>query len=338
MVTKKIRNGGFTLLEVLLTVAIVVILLAFSIVGIAQYRDHLKLTELDNAARDIYMAAENRAVLLQNSGAASGTLATLSANTSGSGGPVRVLPSTASATLDKLLPEGVIDPALRDGCFYILYDDETRHVVEVFYAEGAFALTDENLPTLRADRSTRVSAFRNKTNGIERLVGYYGIDKIILGPDEKSGIERRNRLHIASVAIILVIILAFIAWTITIGSVDADLEDDRVSIDATMMHEDVLYDSITYVELRDDVSYGTKVGGLNNSKVLTGNFRNDEFGMYRLAVYNDVNQCIVIHTTEKTVVFNLDSDGKTRDMYNNLSDVLENPTAMHSTAMVPVAC
>lgn len=64
----KTRNGGFTLLGVLVTVAILVIMLGLAAVGVARYRDYLKITELDNAARDIYMAAENRAVLLQNSG------------------------------------------------------------------------------------------------------------------------------------------------------------------------------------------------------------------------------------------------------------------------------
>lgn len=62
------HNGGFTLLETLLTLVILVILLGVSAVGVADHRDYLKITELDNAARDIYMAAENRAVLLQNSG------------------------------------------------------------------------------------------------------------------------------------------------------------------------------------------------------------------------------------------------------------------------------
>lgn len=203
METKKTRNGGFTLLETLLTVAILIILMALSAVGVARYKDYLDVTELDNAARDIYMAAENRVVLLQNSGAAAATLSTSASSGSslatvnyGEGSEQKtavVLSSTESATtLDKLLPEGVIDPALRDGRFYILYDEDTRHVVEVFYAEGAFGLTDENLPTLRADRSTRVSAFRDKSNSIERLVGYYGSaagDKIGTKPLPTPGVE-----------------------------------------------------------------------------------------------------------------------------------------------------
>lgn len=64
----KNKNGGFTLVETLSVVAVMVILLAFGALGIARYRDYLKITEMDNMAREIYMAAQNRAVLLHNSG------------------------------------------------------------------------------------------------------------------------------------------------------------------------------------------------------------------------------------------------------------------------------
>ena len=58
------RTRGFSLVETLAVVAILAILLSLSAVAAAYYRDYLKITELDNAAREIYMAAENRAVLL----------------------------------------------------------------------------------------------------------------------------------------------------------------------------------------------------------------------------------------------------------------------------------
>ena len=54
------RRQGFTLVEMLAVVAIVVILLGISAVGVVYYARWLKITELDNAAREIYLAAENR--------------------------------------------------------------------------------------------------------------------------------------------------------------------------------------------------------------------------------------------------------------------------------------
>ena len=62
------HNRGFTVVETLAVVAIIVILMAVSAVPAAKYVDTLKIMELDNAARDIYMAAQNRAVLLSGEG------------------------------------------------------------------------------------------------------------------------------------------------------------------------------------------------------------------------------------------------------------------------------
>ena len=66
MKEKKNWTYGFTLVETLAAVAVLVILLGVSAVAVAHYRKYMKITELDHAAREIYMAAENRAVLLGN--------------------------------------------------------------------------------------------------------------------------------------------------------------------------------------------------------------------------------------------------------------------------------
>lgn len=181
------RNSGFTLVEALAAAAILIILLGLSAVGVARWRDPLKITELDNAARAIYMAAENRAILLQNSGAAvsllavpptpdAGDLTSSSATVTQDGKDKTVSlcvlsNATKPAILDELLPVGVIDPALREGYFYICYDKSTYHVFEVFYAEKPFS--KDELDDLRGmSRSQRVSYYRKDTAS-RCLVGHY---------------------------------------------------------------------------------------------------------------------------------------------------------------------
>ena len=184
------RNSGFTLVEALAAAAILIILLGLSAVGVARWRDPLKITELDNAARAIYMAAENRAILLQNSGAAvslltvpdtpgAGDLTSSSATVTQDGKDKTVSlcvlsNATKPAILDELLPVGVIDPTLREGCFYILYDRSTYHVFEVFYAEKPFSFPEDekDMKTLRGSRSERVSYYRGDT-AHRCLVGHY---------------------------------------------------------------------------------------------------------------------------------------------------------------------
>lgn len=139
---RKNKRGGFTLVETLLTIAITVVLLAISILGVGQLRSRLKITELDNAAREIYMAAQNRAVLLNNRGA----LQPLVVKTGGSpsnllqqanGTSYYYISTDDTDLLAQLLPDGTIDPALMDGTFYIVYEPAGASVTDVFFMEKA---------------------------------------------------------------------------------------------------------------------------------------------------------------------------------------------------------
>lgn len=127
-----------------------------------------------------------------------------------------------------------------------------------------------------------------------------------------------KRAVVALSAIIIVAVAAILIFTMTTGHVDAYLEEDSLVIDATGMHKTVPYESIISVELRYDVDYGTRTGGIANSKILTGNFRNDEFGNYHLAVNRGVEACIVVFTEGKSKVFNLHSNEETESFFLNL--------------------
>ena len=131
-------SRGFSLVETLAVVAILVILLSLSAVAAAYYRDYLKITELDNAARDIYMAAENRAVLLGGSGQLEKALTSGGAQTLAEGGEQQASVYVAKDTAASLglLTGGAIDPALLNGQFYIVYDTASGAVTDVFYTEG----------------------------------------------------------------------------------------------------------------------------------------------------------------------------------------------------------
>ncbi|MDD6680547.1 type II secretion system protein, partial [Galactobacillus timonensis] len=59
---------GFTLAEMLLTVAIIGILAAFAFVAVIRYQKSLKQTELDDTAREIFVAAQNHMTVARASG------------------------------------------------------------------------------------------------------------------------------------------------------------------------------------------------------------------------------------------------------------------------------
>lgn len=169
------RNSGFSLVETLAAVAILVILLSLSAVAVAYYRDYLTITELDNAAREIYMAAENRAVLLDGGSQLEPALpadrvVTLSASLEGgipAGTEARYISETDTDVLEELLPAGTVDPALLDGHFYIVYEPASGSVTDVFYSEKpGIPSIDDAFAWARQGRDYRMKQ--------TPMLGYYG--------------------------------------------------------------------------------------------------------------------------------------------------------------------
>ncbi len=169
----KLNNAGFTFVEVIATVAVIVILLAVSGVAVAQHRSYLQIMELDDAAREIYMAAENRAVLLSSARRLDDLVnrpADYQVGLDGAAGSVvgYYVSEADSALLAELLPANSIDPYLRDGYFYIVYEPVSGCVTDVFYAQKAFA----------ADFKTSYAAWRNMDSKermkLQPMIGYFG--------------------------------------------------------------------------------------------------------------------------------------------------------------------
>ena len=184
------RNSGFTVVEMLAVVAIMIILMAVSAVSVISYMDKLTLTELDNAAREIYLAAENRAVLIgpqrvNKLSAAASPLAAAEDEEDGGSADESKLSFAANAGEEKistdLLPTGSIDPTLLDGYFYIVYEDGS--VVAVLYAEDSM----EGVVTDVVDFAKKSYSDRLKENV---LVGVYTGDPAQSGnfaPEETQG-------------------------------------------------------------------------------------------------------------------------------------------------------
>ena len=67
------QNKAFTLMEMLIVVTLIVILLGVSVIGIADWSKKIKMTELDNYAKSIYLEAQNQLAAMK----AEGSLPTL---------------------------------------------------------------------------------------------------------------------------------------------------------------------------------------------------------------------------------------------------------------------
>lgn len=176
---------GFTMVETLIVVAILVVLFAVALLALLNTRKNLRQKELDSKAEIIYVAAQNRLAELRASG-----YEDLYADTDGANGAQKLgyLPSDAASSntdLDEdtlvfvrsedkqtkgmaayaVLPAACVDQELWAHNWYIEYDPLSASVYAVFYSEKAEI--PEQLDSLRAKKARLRGGAR---------IGYYGGD------------------------------------------------------------------------------------------------------------------------------------------------------------------
>lgn len=125
-------RAGFTLAELLITLAIVSILLAVAIPGVFAIRKDLRITELDSYAREIFLASQNNLTARLSAG-------TLEEVAPLSSSDPRWLDATADTeSLAALLPSGAIDPGVSEGTYLIRLNLRSGSVLEVYYSANGF--------------------------------------------------------------------------------------------------------------------------------------------------------------------------------------------------------
>ena len=193
------NSNGFTMAEMLITVAIIVILCGFGFVAVIAHQRNLKRMEMDETAQEIFIAAQNHLTAARASGQWSSFLEkTASGEQAGSRGTAMAyVPSdynkasdadaasrkfyyftTESAEAVKngaealILPEGSIDETLRGHHFYVEYDAASGTVFGVFYTDSDHAITaDDAQKVSRTEPNDRRDY---KADGKRTIIGYYG--------------------------------------------------------------------------------------------------------------------------------------------------------------------
>lgn len=175
------NRTGFTTAELLVTVAIVTIVSVVSIPAVASLRQDLQMERLDSFARELYVAAQNRAVSMKATGELTEYAAAVKAlpgrnlTTAPSGYPegdeswqhLYYVSSSDDATTRYLASAQAVTMAqLPDNAWYILeLNPDSGDIYSVFYGEGTPASYQNDLLTL-LDRSRFIRR--------SLPVGYYG--------------------------------------------------------------------------------------------------------------------------------------------------------------------
>ena len=189
MKNKATRNNmrGFSLMEMLVTVLILVILFALAMIPISKIQKNLRQTELDSRAEMIFSAVQNRMTRLQAAGQDSYYQPT---NEVGTAKLMNMIPQDAEkanykettlayvTSADKnnkdsaaswIYPETEAEADLWDGSWVVEFDPSSGSVYAVFFSREDMKYTPDGFNDLRY-----------RDNRLEKgaKVGYYGGDSV----------------------------------------------------------------------------------------------------------------------------------------------------------------
>ena len=208
--TKNRKKLGFSLAEVMLVVAIILILAGLGFVAVTRYLRIFKHFEYDNVAKEIFISAQNHLSMAYNEGYLSreyegkfeGDKVTESKNkeiyyfvVTNDGSSYADDVDDKNSVLNLMLPFGSIEETIRkNGSYIIRYDKKSARVLDVFYSEKKgtrFGHTFKDLYD-EADESSSLMDLRDdddkerrrnyvmEANGRESIVGFYGGDNVDL--------------------------------------------------------------------------------------------------------------------------------------------------------------
>ena len=136
--------------------------------------------------------------------------------------------------------------------------------------------------------------------------------------EEKSG-ETQKKWGIRGSVIFTAVICVFVGVLLVTGDIEISVTREQIDIagsywsDYTVEVGDIL--SVSYTE---DLETGKRTGGFGSFKLAEGNFKNSEFGSYKLYAYTGCDSYVVMETADKMVVVNCDTKEKTKELYEKI--------------------
>ena len=119
--------------------------------------------------------------------------------------------------------------------------------------------------------------------------------------------------------ILTIVVLICSAFVMFMGSIDVEMNEKDIHLSATLTPSKTIeYKNIKSVAQKEDFSFGNRSFGVGNSKISSGEFRNDTLGNYDLYAYTNNTNVIIINTKDGYVVFNQEDTKKTNAMYTLL--------------------
>ena len=179
------NNKGFSLAELLVVVAIIVILMGVAFVAVQNHQRSMTRLEFDGIAKEIFIAAQNHLTSAESQGYLQSTEYGNEGTLTGDKKDGVYFILKGDSMLDLMLPFASIDETVRAGGTYIIrYQPSSGTVLDVFYSFprkssmltiSGKALDSSDYPILMGDKiNYREGGERNREQYPGGVVGWYG--------------------------------------------------------------------------------------------------------------------------------------------------------------------
>lgn len=126
----------------------------------------------------------------------------------------------------------------------------------------------------------------------------------------------KRNIIISIICIIAIIVSGIIMFA---GSIDIKYDENYFSIESIFWKNlTINYSEIDRIEYSDNVSIGKRTYGFENTHLLMGNFKNEEFGKYIRYSNKGCETYVVLYLKDKTLVINGGDSENTKKIYNEL--------------------
>ena len=142
-----------------------------------------------------------------------------------------------------------------------------------------------------------------------------------VNPPEVSKNDQRNFKVMGILGVILILFVGALMFT---GDITVQYQEETFTVEADFSKDlTMAYEEITSLEYRDTDHRGSRVAGVASSRLLTGTFRNEEFGSYTRCSYTQCDACVVVKTEKKVYVINGPDAEQTKMIYEKLREKME---------------
>ena len=101
-------------------------------------------------------------------------------------------------------------------------------------------------------------------------------------------------------------------------------EESSLNIEATYWNDAIVdYEEIVSIEYREQDNAGERTFGYGSTKILIGQFENEEFGTYIRYSYTSCDACIVIKAEDNVLVLNGKDEESTKVIYQQLTEKID---------------